>query len=87
MATLLSYPTLLSVALTLIAFLAFFLLTGGLRIIGEHESGLVIKRFGRDLPPGRIIALRGEAGYQARLLPPGWHFGSGAGATRSSAFR
>ena len=24
---------------------------------------------------GRLIALEGEAGYQARLLPPGWHFG------------
>ena len=29
----------------------------------------------------------GEAGYQARLLPPGWHFGSGAGTTRSSRCR
>ena len=27
------------------------------------------------LPTGRIIALDGEAGYQARLLSPGWHFG------------
>ena len=45
------------------------------RVIGEDESGLVIKRFGRPLPSGRIIALDGEAGYQARLLPPGWHFG------------
>ena len=35
------------------------------------KSGLVIKRFGPPLPAGRIIALDGEAGYQARLLPPG----------------
>ena len=47
----------------------------GTAIIGEDESGLVIKRFGRPLPSGRIIALDGEAGYQARMLPPGWHFG------------
>jgi len=46
----------------------------GLRVIAENQSGLVIKRFGRDLPPGRIIALEGEAGYQARMLAPGWHF-------------
>ena len=47
----------------------------GLRIIPESESGLVIKRFGPPLAAGRIVALNGEAGYQARLLSPGWHFG------------
>jgi len=47
----------------------------GLRVIREDESGLVIKRFGPSLPSGAIIALKGEAGYQARLLSPGWHFG------------
>src|SRR5262245_34559519 len=46
-----------------------------IRVIREDQSGLVIKRFGRSLPSGRIIALDGEAGYQARLLSPGWHFG------------
>lgn len=46
----------------------------GLVIIGENESGLIIKRFGRNLPPGRLIAVDGEAGFQAQLLPPGWHF-------------
>jgi len=45
------------------------------RVIREDESGLVIKRYGRPLPSGRLIALNGEAGYQARLLSPGWHFG------------
>ena len=35
----------------------------------------MIKRFGRPLASGRIIALDGEAGYQARMLSPGWHFG------------
>lgn len=47
----------------------------GVQVIGENESGLVIKKFGAPLPPGRLIALKGEAGYQAELLPPGWHFG------------
>src|SRR5262245_7331422 len=47
----------------------------GVRIIGENQSGLVIKRFGAPLSSGRIIALDGEAGYQAKMLPPGWHLG------------
>lgn len=47
----------------------------GTWVIAENESGLVIKKFGRALPPGRLIALEGEAGYQADLLAPGWHFG------------
>ncbi|HUQ08505.1 MAG TPA: SPFH domain-containing protein [Kofleriaceae bacterium] len=51
-----------------------FVLRLGLRIIHEHESGLLIKRFGRPLAPGRLVATDGEAGYQAMMLPPGWHF-------------
>jgi uncharacterized membrane protein YqiK len=47
----------------------------GLRIIGEDEAGLVVKRLGATLPAGRLIALDGEAGFQAVLLTPGWHFG------------
>jgi uncharacterized membrane protein YqiK len=46
----------------------------GLVVIHEYESGLVIRRYGRSLPPGRIIATEQEAGYQARMLSPGWHF-------------
>jgi uncharacterized membrane protein YqiK len=45
------------------------------RFIREDESGLVIKRFGPPLPPGRIVAMNGEAGYQAKMLNPGLHFG------------
>jgi uncharacterized membrane protein YqiK len=51
------------------------LATSGTWVIRENQSGLVIKRFGRPLASGQIIALNGEAGYQARLLPPGWHTG------------
>jgi len=37
--------------------------------------GVVIKRFsGRSLAPGCLIALDGEAGYQADILAPGLHF-------------
>jgi len=55
--------------------LAAFLVVSGAWIIREDQSGLVIKRFGRPLSSGQIIALAGEAGYQARLLSPGWYFG------------
>jgi uncharacterized membrane protein YqiK len=44
-------------------------------VIDEEHSGLVIKRFGKGLAQGQLIALEGEAGYQADLLSPGWHLG------------
>ena len=47
----------------------------GLVIIGESDVGIVVKKFGTRLPPGKIVALKGEAGYQADTLAPGWHFG------------
>jgi uncharacterized membrane protein YqiK len=47
----------------------------GTWMIGANQSGLVVKRFGPALASGHIIAINGEAGYQARLLSPGWHFG------------
>jgi uncharacterized membrane protein YqiK len=43
-------------------------------IIGENQSGLVIKKYGPSLSSGRLVATHGEAGYQARMLAPGWHF-------------
>ncbi len=51
---------------------------GGLVVIGEREVGIVIKKFtisGRGLPAGRLIAMNGEAGFQADTLAPGWHWG------------
>src|SRR5206468_11634495 len=48
----------------------------GTVFIRERQVGIVVKKFGtRSLPPGRLIALAGEAGYQADTLPPGLHFG------------
>ena len=71
----LTYSLVLEFAGAILAFLALVLVLSSIRVIREDESGLVIKRFGAPLPSGRIIALNGEAGYQARLLSPGWHFG------------
>jgi uncharacterized membrane protein YqiK len=48
----------------------------GAVLIRERQVGVVIKKFGgRSLPPGRLLALAGEAGYQADTLAPGLHFG------------
>lgn len=48
----------------------------GMILIRETEVGIVIKKFGtQNLPPGRLIALNGEAGYQADTLTPGLHCG------------
>jgi uncharacterized membrane protein YqiK len=51
----------------------------GIVIVPEDKIGLVTKKFvlfgdKRELPAGRIIAVEGEAGYQAQPLPPGIHF-------------
>lgn len=54
------------------------LLFGGLVIVSEIQVGIVVKKFSlkrRSLPAGRLIAVEGEAGYQADTLAPGWHWG------------
>jgi len=46
-----------------------------IRVIGATQIGLVNKRFGlKRLSEDNPIAFRGEAGYQADLLMPGWRF-------------
>jgi uncharacterized membrane protein YqiK len=63
-------------AVVLVVVFAMFanLLTGAV-LISERQVGIVIKRWGgRGLEPGRLIALGGEAGYQADTLAPGLHF-------------
>ena len=65
-------PALLTLALVVVT--GPFLM--GLVLIRERQVGIVIKRFsGSSLAPGRLIALDGEAGYQADTLAPGIHFG------------
>jgi len=68
---------------TLMIIAAIFLLGGlfltmilGIVVINERQVGIVVKKFSsRGLPPGQLIALHGESGYQADTLAPGWHFG------------
>lgn len=52
----------------------------GVIIVPDDSIGTVTKKFvifgsNRNLPDGQIVALHGEAGYQADTLPPGLHLG------------
>ena len=59
-----------------VAVLAVMVVLSSLVLIRERQAGIVVKRFaGKSLEPGHLIALAGEAGYQADLLAPGLHFG------------
>ena len=51
-----------------------FLVLPSIRVIGPTQVGLVMKRFGGKLRDDNVIAFRGEAGYQASLLMPGWRW-------------
>jgi uncharacterized membrane protein YqiK len=67
------------IVILLVAMYRFVFQLLGIVIIPEDRIGLVTKKFvllgdKRELPPGRIIAVEGEAGYQAQPLPPGIHF-------------
>ncbi len=51
----------------------------GMVIVLEDKIGLVTKKFvligaNRELPDGRIIATKGEAGFQAKTLAPGLYW-------------
>src|SRR5580658_7732527 len=70
-----------NVTITLVITIALALIIGapvalGMVLIRERQVGIIVKRFGaRALAPGRLLALEGEAGYQADTLAPGLHFG------------
>jgi uncharacterized membrane protein YqiK len=69
-------PVLSLFVLAVLALLLVGPLVLGAVLIQERQVGIVVKRFGtRALPPGRFVALGGEAGYQADTLAPGLHFG------------
>jgi len=69
-------PVLVIVGFIVLGLMLFGPLILGAVLIQERQVGIVVKRFGgRGLAPGRLIALGGEAGYQADTLAPGLHFG------------
>jgi len=81
--TLLSHWAILGTVLALVIFVFFwkaFLWLFGIIIVPDDSIGAVTKKFvllgsRRNLPDGQIIALEGEAGYQADTLSPGLHMG------------
>ena len=71
--TVLQYAVLSGLLILVWLFLPWLL---GVVLIREMQVGVVVKKFStRNLPPGRLIALDGEAGYQAETLAPGLYFG------------
>ena len=56
--------------------LSALVLQSGFVLIRERQVGIVIKRFAaKSLPPGHLLALESEAGFQADTLAPGLHSG------------
>ena len=54
--------------------LLLFPFTGMLVNVGGQQVGLIERRFyGKPLPEGRVVAMAGEIGIQARVLQPGLH--------------
>jgi uncharacterized membrane protein YqiK len=65
--------------LIIVFFYKWFLRIFGVVIVPQDSIGVVNKKFvifgsNRTLPDGAIIALKGEAGFQADTLAPGLHF-------------
>ncbi|MCB1003901.1 MAG: hypothetical protein KDB35_06910, partial [Acidimicrobiales bacterium] len=61
-------------AIGAIAVFLVLVVLGSFTSIGPSEVGLVTKRIGKKLDGGQLVALNGEAGYQADLLMPGLRF-------------
>ncbi len=78
-ADLIRWGLIIGVPLFLLLFYKFILrVFFGLVIVPEDRIGLVTKKFvlfgKQELPEGRIIATKGEAGFQAQTLAPGVYF-------------
>ena len=76
---LIKWALIIGIPLFILLFYKFILrVFFGLVIVPEDRIGLVTKKFvlfgKQELPEGRIIAIKGEAGYQAQTLPPGVYF-------------
>jgi uncharacterized membrane protein YqiK len=62
------------IGIVVLAVLVVLVVLRSFHSIGPSQVGLVTKRVGRKLDAEQILALNGEAGYQAALLMPGLRF-------------
>lgn len=74
------YWWVLFILLSLLFYKSILRVFFGMVIVPENRIGLVTKKFvligsHRELPDGRIIATKGEAGFQAKTLAPGLYWG------------
>jgi regulator of protease activity HflC (stomatin/prohibitin superfamily) len=67
---------LLIIAGSILVLFAILVIAGDMLVnIGGQQVGIMERRYlGRALPEGRVVAMRGEVGIQAAVLPPGLHF-------------
>ncbi len=67
-------PVLVVAGVALFVF-AIFVMAGDMLVnIGGQQVGILERRyFGHGLPEGRVVAMKGEVGIQARVFPPGLH--------------
>ncbi|WP_242695912.1 SPFH domain-containing protein [Desertivirga brevis] len=75
----LAYGWLLILVLCIVFYKPILRFFFGMVIVPEDRIGLVTKKFvlygpNKELPDGRIIATKGEAGFQARTLAPGLYW-------------
>ena len=70
----LSILILIIVGLVVVLLLFLIFWAGVLVNVGGEQVGIIERRyFGQRLPKGRVVAMRGEVGFQARVLSPGLH--------------
>ncbi|TGD59810.1 SPFH domain-containing protein [Flavobacterium humi] len=80
MTTIFSFWWIILVVLSVLFYKFVLRVFFGMVIVPENRIGLVTKKFvlfgaDRSLPDGRIIATKGEAGFQAQTLAPGLYWG------------
>jgi len=60
--------------LALVVALGFLALSTAI-YVDDDKGGIVVRKFGPDMPANRVVAALNEKGPQAAVLGPGWHFG------------
>jgi uncharacterized membrane protein YqiK len=80
MASIFSFWWVLLIVLSIVLYKFVLRVFFGMVIVPEDKIGLVTKKFvlfgaDKSLPDGRIIATKGEAGFQAQTLAPGLYWG------------